>query len=147
MVAKDIRKTSNNKLIGIIRIALGITFVMTGVMKLFIPRFTEAWLDQLIHAGIPLVTLNFFFVPFLEIALGLLLLKGLFTRFFSLLIFPIMFVAIYVHIFVKDASLFPLQPKLPILPIILLIMAIILLRYGAGSWSDDLRWSKKNQST
>jgi len=58
-----------------------------------------------------------------------------------------MFVAIYVHIIVEDASLFPLQPKLPILPIILLIKAIILLRYGAGSWSDDLRWSKKNQTT
>ncbi|MEJ2196525.1 MAG: DoxX family protein [Ignavibacteriaceae bacterium] len=147
MSINDIRQTIDNKLLGVIRIVTGLIFLITGFLQLFIPKFTEAWLGQLIHAGIPLVTLNFFFVPFVEIVLGLLLLKGLFTRFFSLLIFPIMFVAIYVHIFVKDASLFPLQPKLPILPIILLIKAIILLRYGAGSWSDDLRWSKKNPTT
>jgi len=147
MVIKDIRKTSENTLLGVIRIVLGIMFLMTGFMKLFIPLFTEAWLGQLVQAGIPLVTLNFFFVPFMEIVLGLLLLKGLFTRFFSLLIFPIMIVATYVHIIVEDASLFPLQPKLPIVPIIVIIMAIMLLRRGAGSWSDDLRWTNKNKKT
>jgi putative oxidoreductase len=139
----DIRKTSDNKLLGIIRIALGIIFLMTGVMKLFIPMFTEAWLGQLIQAGIPLVTFNFFFVPIIETTLGLLLLKGYYVRFFTLIIFPIMLVAIYAHIAVDDASLFPIQPKFPIVPIIVIIMAIILLRYGAGSWSDDLRWTIK----
>jgi len=147
MSMNDIRKTSENTLLGVIRIVLGIMFLMTGFMKLFIPLFTEAWLGQLVQAGIPLVTLNFFFVPFMEIIIGLLLLKGLFTRFFSLLIFPIMIVATYVHIIVEDASLFPLQPNLPFVPIIVIIMAIMLMRRGAGSWSDDLRWTNKNKTT
>lgn len=147
MVKKEIRKTSDNKLLGVIRIILGVMFLMTGFMKLFIPVFTEAWLGQLTHAEIPLVTLNFFFVPFVEIVLGLLLLKGFYVRFFSLLIFPIMIVATYVHFIVEDKSLFPIQPKLPIIPIIVIVMAIMLLRSGAGSWSDDLRWTKKNKKT
>lgn len=147
MVAKDIRKTSDKKLIGIIRIALGISFIITGVMKLFIPIFTEAWLSQLIQAGIPFVTLIFFLVPSLEIILGLLLLKGFFTRFFILIVFPIMLITIYIHFAVDDAGLYLIQPRFPIVPIILIVLAIISLRYGAGSWSDDLRWSKKKQNT
>ena len=139
----DIRLTRDNRLLGFNRILLGIIFLMTGVMKLFIPMFTEAWLGQLIQAGIPLVTFNFFLVPIIEILLGLLLLKGSYTRFFSLMIFPIMLVAVYAHFAVENASLFPVQPKFPIVPIIVIILAIILLRFGAGSWSDDLRWTNK----
>jgi putative oxidoreductase len=147
MVIKDIRKTSESKFLGVIRVVLGIIFLMTGVMKLFFPTFTEAWLGQLTQAGIPLVTLNFFFVPAIEIILGLLLLKGFYTRFFTLIIFPMMLVAIYVHFEVEDANLFPIQPKFPIVPIIVIIMAIMLLRKGAGCWSDDLRWTIKNNKT
>jgi len=147
MSIHDIRITSDDKLLGIIRIILGIIFLMTGVMKFFFPVFTEAWLGQLIQAGIPLVTFNFFLVPIIEILLGLILLKGLFTRFFTLIVFPIMLVAIYAHFAVEDASLFPIQPKFPIVPIIVIIMATILLRKGAGSWSDDLRWTVKSKKT
>ena len=147
MSINDIRITTDNILVGIIRIILAIIFLMTGVMKLFFPMFTEAWLGQLIQAGIPLVTLNFFFVPIIEILLGLILLKGSFTRFFALIVFPIMLVVIYAHFAVEDASLFPIQPKFPIVPIIAIIMATILLRKGAGSWSDDLRWTIKSKKT
>jgi putative oxidoreductase len=147
MSMNDIRRTTDNKFLGINRIILGIIFLMTGVMKLFITIFTEAWLGQLIQAGIPLVTFNFFLVPIIEILLGLILLKGFFTRFFTLLVFPIMLVAIYTHFAVEDANLFPIQPKFPIVPIIIIIMAIILLRRGAGSWSDDLRWTQKTKKS
>ncbi len=139
----NVRETTNNNFLGVIRIILGVMFVMTGFMKLFIPAFTEAWLGQLIQAGMPFVTLNFFFVPLVEIVLGLLLLKGFFVRFFIFIIFPIMFVAIYVHFVVDDPALFPLQPKAPIIPFIVLIMAGLLLRGGGGSWSADLKWSMK----
>ena len=143
MALHEIRKTSDNKLLGVIRIILGIIFLMTGVMKLFIPTFTEAWLGQLIQSGIPIVTFNFFLVPIIELLLGLILLKGFFTRFFTLLVFPIMLVAIYAHFAVEDAGLFPIQPKFPVVPILVIIMALLILRRGAGSWSDDLRWTKK----
>ena len=147
MVTKDIRKTSDNKLLGVIRIVLGFMFIMTGVMKLFIPTLTEAWLGQLTQAGMPFVTLTFFFVPVIEIVLGLLLVKGFYTRFFIFIIFPIMFVAIYVHFAVDDPALFPLQPKAPIIPFLVLIMAGLLLWGGGGSWSADLRWTKRNENT
>ena len=147
MAVKNIRKTKDNKLLGILRVVLGFIFLISGVMKLFIPSFTEAWLGQLIQAGIPIVALNFFLVPSIEIILGLFLLKGFFTRFFILIVFPIMLVTIYVHFAVDDSSLFLIQPKFPIVPIILIVMATLLLRYGAGSWSDDLRWSKKIQNS
>jgi uncharacterized membrane protein YphA (DoxX/SURF4 family) len=114
-------------------------FLMTGVMKLFIPLFTEAWLGQLVQAGIPFVTFNFFIIPILETLIGLLLLKGFYTRIFALIIFPIMIAAVYVHLAVNDPALFPLQPKLPIVPVVVMIMAIILLRAGGGSWSADLK--------
>ena len=139
----NVRKTTDNNFLGFVRIILGVMFVMTGFMKLFIPTLTEAWLGQLTQAGIPFVTLNFFFVPVIEIILGLLLVKGFFLRLFIFIIFPIMFMAIYVHFTVDDPALFPLQPKAPIIPFLVLIMAGLLMRGGAGSWSADLRWSMK----
>ena len=139
----NVRKTTDNNFLGVIRIILGVMFVMTGFMKFFIPTLTEAWLGQLTQAGIPFVTLTFFIVPVVEIILGLLLVKGFFVRFFIFIIFPIMFVAIYVHFAVDDPALFPLQPKAPLIPFLVLIMAGLLLRGGGGSWSADLRWSMK----
>ncbi len=139
----NVRKTTDNKFLGVIRIILGVMFVMTGFMKLFIPMFTEVWLGQLTQAGIPFVTLTFFVVPVIEIILGLLLVKGFYIRLFIFIIFPIMFVAIYVHFAVDNPALFPLHPKAPIIPFLVLIMAGLLLRGGGGKWSADLRWSMK----
>lgn len=39
MTLADIRKTSDNKLAGSIRIVLGVLFLMTGAMKLLVTRF------------------------------------------------------------------------------------------------------------
>ena len=143
----NVRETTDSNFLGVIRIILGAIFVVTGFMKLFIPAFTEAWLGQLTQAGIPFLTLNFFFVPLVEIVLGFLLVKGFFVRFFIFIIFPIMFVAIYVHFVVDDPALFPLQPKTPIIPFLVLIIAGLLLRGGGGSWSADLKWTKRNEKT
>ena len=143
----NVRETTDSNFLGVIRIILGAIFVVTGFMKLFIPAFTEAWLGQLTQAGIPFLTLNFFFVPIVEIVLGLLLVKGFFVRFFIFIIFPIMFVAIYVHFAVDDPALFPLQPKVPIIPFLVLIIVGLLLRGGGGSWSADLKWTKRNEKT
>jgi putative oxidoreductase len=139
----DLRKTSDSKFPGVIRIILGMIFFMTGVMKLFIPMFTEAWLGQLIHAGIPFIAFNFWFVPIMETALGILLLRGTYSRIASVVIIPIMLAAFYVHIAVDDPALFPLQPKLPIVPVIVMNMAVIILKSGGGSWSQDLKHTIK----
>jgi len=143
----DLRKTSDSKFPGVIRIILGMIFFMTGVMKLFIPMFTEAWMGQLVHAGIPLIAFNFWFVPIMETALGVLLLKGTYSRIASVAIIPIMLVAFYVHIAVDDPALFPLQPKLPIVPVIVMNMAVVILISGGGSWSKDLKHTRKKGSS
>jgi uncharacterized membrane protein YphA (DoxX/SURF4 family) len=143
----DLRKTKDSKVLGVIRIILGMIFFMTGVMKLFIPMFMEAWMGQLVHAGIPFITFNFWFVPIMETVLGVLLLKGTYSRVASLVIIPIMFVAFYVHIAVDNPALFPLQPKLPIVPVMVIIMAVVILKSGGGSWSKDLKHTIKNVSS
>ena len=142
----DLRKTSDNKFIGVIRFILGMIFFMTGVMKLFIPTFTEAWMGQLVYAGIPFITLNFWFVPIMETVLGILMLKGTYSRVASLAIIPIMLVAFYVHIAVENPALFPLQPSLPIVPVIVILMAVVILKNGGGSWSEDLKHTTKKVS-
>jgi putative oxidoreductase len=142
----DLLKTSNNKFSGLIRIILGMIFFMTGVMKLFIPMFTEAWMGQLVYSGIPMVTFNFWFVPIMETVLGIMLLRGTFSRVASLAIIPIMLVAFYVHIAVDNPAIFPLQPSLPIVPVLVIIMAVVILKNGGGAWSEDLKQTLKKVS-
>jgi putative oxidoreductase len=142
----DLLKTSNNKFSGLIRIILGMIFFMTGVMKLFIPMFTEAWMGQLVYSGIPMVTFNFWFVPIMESVLGIMLLRGTFSRVASLAIIPIMLVAFYVHIAVDNPAIFPLQPSLPIVPVLVIIMAVVILKNGGGAWSEDLKQTLKKVS-
>lgn len=139
----DLRKTSDNKFSGIIRIILGMIFFITGVMKLFIPMFTEAWMGQLVYAGIPFVAFNFWIIPIMETVLGILLLRGTYSRVASLLIIPIMLVACYVHIAVNNPALFPIQPELPVVPVIVISMTVVILKSGAGSWSEDLKHTMK----
>jgi len=63
---KDLRPTVPNRFVGIIRIMLGIIFLMTGTMKLTLADFGEAWSIQLIESEIPYYRLNYWFVPVFE---------------------------------------------------------------------------------
>ncbi len=133
------RQTSPNKFVGILRILLGIIFLMTGLMKLFMADYAEAWSIQLIEAEIPLYTFNYWFVPVLETILGLFLLLGYRSRISALIVIQIMLVAIYVHLTVTDPGAFPSQPQEPYIPIAVILMALIVIIKGAGSWSLDLK--------
>ena len=135
----DLRQTFPNKIVGILRILLGVLFIMTGLMKLFMADYGEAWSIQLTEADIPLYTFNYWFVPILETILGLFLLLGSHTRISALLVLPIMFVAIYVHLTVTDPGAFPSQPQEPYMPIAVILMVLVVIIKGAGSWSIDLR--------
>lgn len=112
----------------IIRIILSIMFLMTGMMKLALPFFGNAFLIQLNEAKIPFPELNFWIVPFIELGIGLLLLINYKTVFALISIIPIMLVAIYVHIVVSNPDAFPAQPQFPIIPIIILMMVAYLMR-------------------
>ncbi len=139
MTLDDILRTSDNKLVGSMRILLAVMFLMSGSMKLLIPMLAEAWSGQLLAANIPLYTVSLWTVPFLEIALGIVLAVGAFVRPAAVMMIGIMVVATYVHQVVDDPSLFPLQPSEPIIPLIVIVMSLYILWQGAGAWSLDLR--------
>ena len=135
----ETRNTSNDKSAGAIRIGLGILFLMTGAMKLLVPVLAEAWSGQLLAASLPFYEINRWMVPFLEMALGALLLVGAYARPAAAMVIGIMGVATYVHLTVDDPELFPLQPSEPIIPLIVIVLAVYILWRGAGAWSSDLK--------
>ena len=139
MTLQSLRQTQSDRLAGGIRIALGVLFVMTGVMKLVVPSLGEAFAGQLAAGNIPFQELNRWVVPFIEIGVGGALLVGFHTRVATLLVYSIMIVGTYVHLVVDDPALFPLQPEEPIIPIVVMILAVYLLLRGGGSGSSDLK--------
>ena len=134
-----LRATSNDRVAGVLRVLLGIIFSMTGLMKLLVPRLSEAWAGQLLAANIPLYTLSRWSVPFVEVALGITLLLGFLARGAVAMAISVMVVATYVHIKVDDPSLFPLQPSEPVIPLLVMLISSYVLWRGAGAWSLDLR--------
>lgn len=136
---KNLRQTFPNKFIGIIRLMLGIIFIMTGSMKLFLADYGTAWSIQLIEAEIPFYAFNYWFVPVFEVILGIVLFLGYYSRIGALMVFPIMLVAIYVHLTVSNPGAFPSQPQEPYMPIAIIIMAFFVMKKGGGNWSMDIK--------
>ena len=143
MALQSSRRTRDDRVAAWIRIALGVLFVMTGVMKLVVPSLGAAFAGQLAGANIPLQELNRWVVPFIEVGVGGALLIGFYTRIATLIVFSIMIVGTYVHLVVDDPSLFPLQPEQPIIPVAVMIISIYVLLRGGGSGSSDLRASSR----
>jgi uncharacterized membrane protein YphA (DoxX/SURF4 family) len=123
----------------VLRLLLGILFVMTGVMKLVVPMLAEAWSGQLLAAGLPFYELTLWTVPFVEMGVGVALVLGLFARVAGVIVMGIMLVATYVHVTVDDPTLFPLQPSEPIVPVAVMVMAAYVVWRGAGAWSQDVK--------
>ncbi len=139
MSFERVRQTDSERPTGIIRILLGALLIMTGVMKLAVPMLATAWAGQLIAANLPFRTVTLWTVPFVEIALGGMLLAGFFARPSGFAVIGIMIVATYTHLVVDNPSLFPLQPSEPVVPMVVITMSILILFRGAGAWSLDLR--------
>jgi uncharacterized membrane protein YphA (DoxX/SURF4 family) len=110
-----------------IRLFLALIFLMTGIMKLAMPQFGEAFMIQLTEAQIPFANINFYLVPTIEVFIGLALLFNFKTNWALLLIIPIMLVAIFVHIVVENPLAFPAQPQLPIMPVMILVLTFLYL--------------------
>jgi len=122
-----LRKTTDDQVAAGIRWLLAVLFVMTGTMKLVVPRLADAWSGQLLASGLPLYELSRWSVPFVEILVGVVLGVGFFTRLAAVVVIGIMTVATYVHIVVDDPALFPLQPSEPIIPLAVIVMCVYLL--------------------
>jgi len=142
-ILQKIRSTKYDKIAGVIRIMIGMIILSTGVMKLLVPMLWNAWSGQLIQANIPFYTFNLWFVPFAEIITGLLLISGFFSRLACLVLFFMMTVATYVHLTVRDSSLFPLQPEAPVIPMALIAASVYVFWHGGGAWSADLKSTGK----
>ena len=134
----QLRKTSNDKTGGVLRLLLGVVFMMAGILKIVVPSLGQAFSGQLIAADIPLHGIVLWTFPIVETVLGVLLAAGLHARLSAAAAAVSMVVATYVHLAVEDPSLFPLQPVEPIGPLMLLAMALYVLWRGGGAWSVDL---------
>ena len=143
MIPDAIRRTTDDRVVGAVRLMVAAIFLMTGPMKLLVPELSEAWSGQLVAAGIPLYTISRWSVPFVELFLGVVLVVGLLVRPAAVVVVAIMAVATYVHVIVDDPSLFPLQPSEPVIPLVVTGMAAVLLWRGAGAWSMDLRATRQ----
>jgi len=138
MLFDRLRKTSNYRLAGVVRLLLGFVFFMAGILKIAVPSLGDAFSGQLVAAELPFHSLSLYAVPVAEMVLGITLLIGLHTRVSAVIAAAIMVVATYVHLVADDPTLFPLQPVEPVGPIVLLVMLLYLLWKGGGSWSIDL---------
>jgi putative oxidoreductase len=143
MTVETIRSTSDDKLAGTLRLVLAVIFLMTGAMKLLVPMLADAWSGQLLAANLPLYALTRWTVPFVEIALGIFLAVGFYSRLAALVVTGIMLVATYVHVVVDDPALFPLQPSEPVVPLVVIAMCAYILLKGGGSWSRDLKVTRR----
>ena len=122
-----VRNNFSYKLAGALRILLGFVFFMAGILKVVVPSLGEAFSGQLIAAAIPFHGFVLFTFPIVEMVIGIFLLVGFQSRLSAAAAAASMVVATYVHIAVKDPSLFPLQPVEPIGPLMLLAMAIYVI--------------------
>lgn len=143
MIPAQLRRTTDDPTVGTVRLMVALVFLMAGPMKLFVPRLADAWVGQLAEAGIPLQTLSRWSVPFVELALGIVLAIGYLVRLAAVVVIVVMVVATYVHVVVDDPTLFPLQPNEPIIPSLIIAMSLWLLWRGAGAWSSDLRATRE----
>ena len=121
------KKKAEGKLTRGVRLCLAFLFVMTGVMKLLVPKLRDAFAGQLEAANLPLESLTRLVVPYAEIAVGGLLALGIIKRLAAMGIIGLMAGATYVHLVVTDPSLFPLQPTQPIIPVVVIVMSLFLL--------------------
>ena len=133
-----IRETTDDKLAGVLRLALAVLFVMAGAAKILVPKLGEAFSGQLLAAGLPFYELSRSSVPIVEVLAGVVLGLGLYTRLATIVVVVIMAVATYVHLVIDDPSLFPLQSTAPTVPLVVIAICLYLLWKGGGAWSRDL---------
>ena len=139
----SIVRTLSSQLIGTYRILLGISFALVGGLKLVPGDIHYAWNIQLSEIGIPLCIMFLWLTPALEILAGGALVAGYFSRLAALVILPIMAVAVYSYLTVSNPEAFLLEPYEGVIPPVMIMLAFIILIYGGGSWSMDLRISKR----
>ena len=78
----------------VMRLCIGIFFILSGFFKLFDAEQHQKLLKTLISANIPLPEFNAYFVPLIELLGGVLILIGLLTSLAALVLLVVMVTAI-----------------------------------------------------
>lgn len=132
------RKTPESIGLAILRLTVAIILITAGIAKLVIPELIMAFEGQLKAAGLFFTDHLALVVPIVELILGYFLIIGKFTRISAGVSIFLMSIAVYIHLVVKDPSLFVFEPMAPIVPILVILSSAVLVVLGAGTWSKDL---------
>lgn len=143
-MALALLRTDNAKTTIIIRLVVGAVFLSEGIQKFLIPEIRGAGRFEKI--GLPSPEFLGGFVGFFEIACGLLVLLGLFTRFASIPLIIIMLVAFAVtksEVFINEGFWSLLHGSRTDWS--MLLCSIFLLIEGGGKWSLDRMIIRKDE--
>ncbi len=132
----------------VVRIFLGVFFILSGFFKIFDSKQHATLLQTIKDANIPFAEFNAYFVPFLELACGLLILIGLLTTLASFIFFVIMITAIVIDRLASVAyhgGIIALENFLYLPEVLYALMFLWLFFSGPGKVSVDHSYAKKKR--
>ncbi len=115
--------------LAILRVVMGIIFVVAGYGKVFGGGFAMGFLGKV---GIPLPQIAGPIVSFLELGGGILLIVGLFTRYLGVLFTLEFIVAAFAQASILEKGIMGAR-----LEYMLIVGAILLVTHGAGALAID----------
>jgi uncharacterized membrane protein YphA (DoxX/SURF4 family) len=145
----SITKTKNHKIAILPRLIAGLPLLGFGMLHFAKP---EHFQEILIASGIPMVEMNLYVAPLVEVVGGILLLLGLFARVGGVFGIATMGVAILstkvlagmtVENLPGGLTQVPHVPPLP-LPVLVMVASLVILIIGGGCWSLDRRNSSSD---
>lgn len=132
----------------IMRLALGIFFILSGFFKLFDSEQHEKLLKTMMASNIPFPEFNAYFVPIIELICGCLLIIGLLTTLVAFIMFVVMITALITDRIASVAMHggFLLIENFFYLPEVLYALIFFWLFFsGPGKISLDYRIGKKKR--
>lgn len=130
----------------VVRLLAGIFFALSGFFKIFDEKQHANLLQTLKDAGVPFPGFNAYFVPFMELACGILLIIGLLTTLASLALFVIMITAILTDRLASLAhhsGVIAFENFLYLPEVLYALIFFWLFFAGPGKFSLDHRYGKK----
>ncbi|QVL57323.1 MAG: DoxX family protein [Simkaniaceae bacterium] len=132
----------------IVRIFLGVFFILSGFFKIFDAKQHATLLQTIKDAHIPLPEFNAYFVPFMELACGVLILVGLLTTLASFILFVIMITAIVTDRLASvthHGGIIALENFLYLPEVLYGLMFLWLFFSGPGKISVDYKYGKSKR--
>jgi len=132
----------------IVRIALGVFFIISGFFKVFDSKQHTLLLTTLKHASIPLPEFTAYLVPIIELLAGCCILIGLLTSVAAFIMFILMIVALITDRMASLAihgGIQTLENFLYLPEVLYALMFLWLFFSGPGKVSVDFSYGKKKR--